>query len=90
MDTRTLFCLKGRDFEIPMSGGLYLTEDHPELARAFQPGQEILTYFGIDDLVQKISYYLSHPAEAESIRTKGHERSLREHTWEERFPDYSV
>lgn len=79
------FCLKGRDFEIPMSGGLYLTEAHPELDNAFRPGEEILTYSGIDDLVDQIKYYLSHPAEAQSIRKKGYERSLREHTWEARF-----
>ncbi|PKN66942.1 MAG: hypothetical protein CVU54_17635 [Deltaproteobacteria bacterium HGW-Deltaproteobacteria-12] len=79
------YCLKGRDFEIPMSGGLYLTEDHPELRLAFRPGEEILTYSGIDDLMQKIKYYLAHPAEAEAIRIKGYERSLREHSWEMRF-----
>jgi spore maturation protein CgeB len=79
------FCLKGRDFEIPMSGGLYLTEDHPELPYAFRPGEEILTYSGIDDLISKIRYYLQHPDEAESIRKRGYERSLREHSWEMRF-----
>ncbi|HPK52857.1 MAG TPA: glycosyltransferase [Smithellaceae bacterium] len=79
------FCLKGRDFEIPMSGGLYLTEDHPELHHVFQPGEEILTYSGIADLAAKINYYLTHPAEAEAIRKKGYERSRREHTWEMRF-----
>ncbi len=79
------FCLKGRDFEIPMSGGLYLTEDHPELGLAFRPGEEILTYSGIDDLVYKIKYYLANPAAAETIRKNGLERSLREHTWEMRF-----
>jgi spore maturation protein CgeB len=79
------FCLKGRDFEIPMSGGLYLTEDHPELACAFKPGKEIITYSGIDDLVQKIKYYLANPAEAEEIRKRGYERSMREHSWEMRF-----
>lgn len=79
------FCLKGRDFEIPMSGGLYLTEDHPELGHAFLRGEEILTYSGIDDLVSRIKYYLENPAKAEAIRKKGYERSLREHTWERRF-----
>lgn len=79
------FCLKGRDFEIPMSGGLYLTEAHPELNCFFRPGEEILTYSGIDELVSQIKYYLAHPAEAQSIRIKGYERSLREHTWEARF-----
>ena len=79
------FCLKGRDFEIPMSGGLYLTENHPELANAFQPGKEILSYSGLDDLENKIRYYLDHPDEAEAIRKRGHERAISEHTWEARF-----
>jgi spore maturation protein CgeB len=79
------FCLKGRDFEIPMSGGLYLTEDHPELHRFFKVGEEILTYSGTQDLIQKIRRYLAHPEEAEAIRKKGYERSLKEHTWENRF-----
>ena len=79
------FCLKGRDFEIPMSGGLYLTGDHQELGYVFRPGEEILTYSDIDELVSLIKYYLAHPAAAEDVRKKGHERSLREHTWEMRF-----
>jgi len=79
------YCLKGRDFEIPMSGGLYLTEDNPELHKFFKPGEEILTYSDLPDLIQKIRYYLAHPAEAEAIRKKGYERSLREYTWENRF-----
>ena len=79
------FCLKGRDFEVPMSGGLYLTEDHPEITHAFRPGEEILTYTGIESLSQKIRYYLQHPDEADTIRKKGCDRALREHTWEARF-----
>jgi len=82
---KNTFCLKGRDFEIPMSGGLYLTEDHPELNIAFRPGEEILTYSGIENLISKIKYYLDHPAEAEAIRNKGYLRARRDHTWEGRF-----
>ncbi len=82
---RNTFCLKGRDFEIPMSGGLYLTEDHPELANAFRIGEEILTYKDMDDLTRKIRYYLQHPDKADAISRKGHERAIREHTWEARF-----
>jgi hypothetical protein len=79
------FCLKGRDFEIPMSGGLYLTEHHSELAYAFRPDEEILTYSGIDDLLKKIRYFLEHPDEAETIRRNGYNRARSEHTWEARF-----
>jgi len=79
------FCLKGRDFEIPMSGGLYLTEHHPEITHAFEPGKEILTYSDSNDLVRTIHYYLQHPEEAQAVREQGRNRSLRDHTWESRF-----
>ncbi len=39
-----IYCLKGRDFEFPMSAGLYLTEYHPELEKFFDVGEEIMTY----------------------------------------------
>jgi len=79
------FCLKGRDFEIPMSGGLYLTEYSPELERVFKIEKEILTYKTFDELVKKIQYLLDHPDEAEAIRKAGHRRAISEHTWEMRF-----
>ncbi len=82
---RETFCLKGRDFEVPMSGGLYLTEHHEELLPFFEIGKEIVTYDGFDDLVAKIRWLLSSPDEAEAIRRAGRERALREHTWEMRF-----
>jgi len=82
---KDMFCLKGRDFEIPMSGGLYLTEYHPELERAYDIQNEIMTYTGFDDLLAKIRYLLSNPEKAEEIRKKGYQRARNEHTWERRF-----
>ena len=79
------YCLKGRDFEIPMSGGLYLTEYHPELDKFYDLGSEIVTYKDFDDLVEKIRFLLSNPEKADEIRRKGFERAHREHSWEMRF-----
>jgi hypothetical protein len=79
------YCLKARDFEVPMSGGLYLTEYHEELTPFYEIGREIVTYKNFDDLVEKIRWLLSHPDEARTIRTAGYARALREHTWEKRF-----
>ncbi len=79
------YCLKGRDFEIPMSGGLYVTESCAELGTFFRPGEEVVTYDGFDDLVGKIRHLLAHPEEAERIRRAGFERARSEHTWEMRF-----
>ena len=82
---RETYCLKGRDFEVPMSGGLYLTEEYEELSRFFEVGKEIVTYRGIDDLIAKIRRLLAYPVEAEAVRAAGRARALREHTWEMRF-----
>ena len=79
------FCLKGRDFEIPMSGGLYITEHSNEIERVFEIGRDILTYRTFGELVKKIQYLLGHPDEAEDIRKAGHSRAISEHTWEMRF-----
>jgi hypothetical protein len=79
------FCLKGRDFEIPMSGGLYLTEYHPELEGVYDIGREIVAYGGFDDLMVKIRHLLTNPEEAEAIRRAGFRRARRDHTWEMRF-----
>lgn len=79
------YCLKGRDFEIPMSGGLYLTEYHPELERFYDIGSEIVTYRDFDDLVGKIRFLLSNPEKADEIRRKGWQRARRDHSWEMRF-----
>ena len=37
--SKKLMCLKGRDFEVPMSGGLYLTQDNPELSLVYDIGK---------------------------------------------------
>lgn len=82
---RNSYCLKGRDFEIPMSGALYLTEYNPELERWYDLGKEIVTYADFDDLTEKIRHFLSNPKEAEEIRKRGIRRARSEHSWEMRF-----
>jgi spore maturation protein CgeB len=79
------YCLKGRDFEVPMSGGLYLTEYHPELEKFFEVGQEIVTYSDFDDLIAKIRWLLANPEKQDAIRQRAFERSHQEHSWEQRF-----
>lgn len=79
------YCLKGRDFEIPMSGGLYLTEYHPELERCFRLGEEIVTYRNFSELVAIIRDLLANPTMADAIRQCGYQRASAEHTWQMRF-----
>ncbi len=82
---KSTYCLKGRDFEIPMSGGLYLTEFHPELEKWFDVGREIVAYVDYEDLAAKVRFLLANPKTAGEIRKGGLQRARREHSWEMRF-----
>lgn len=83
--SRKLMCLKGRDFEVPMSGGLYLTQDNPDLKLVFDIGKEILTYKDEEDCARIIREILADPERAEVIRHAGRQRALRDHTYEARW-----
>jgi spore maturation protein CgeB len=83
--SKNLLCLKGRDFEVPMSGALYLTQNNPELSLVFETGREILTYDDIDDCARIIRTVLSDEARAAEIREAARFRSLKEHTYEARW-----
>ena len=85
--SQKLMCLKGRDFEVPMSGGLYLTQNNPELSLVYKVGGEIVTHEGVDDCARKIEWLLANPGEAARIRSSGRKRALSDHTWEKRFED---
>lgn len=76
-----------RDFEGPMSGSFYMVEHMPELAEFFDIDREIVTYRDADELVEKCHYYLEHGDEREQIRLAGHQRALRDHTWQRRLTD---
>jgi spore maturation protein CgeB len=74
-----------RDFEVPMSGGFYLTEHSDELAEFFTPGVEIETWKTREELRDKCRYYLREEGARKKIAAAGRARALAEHTWEHRF-----
>jgi hypothetical protein len=80
-------CLKGRDFEIPATGGMYLTTYDPELAELFEVGRELSCYRNEIDCAEQIHYYLENPEAAVKIGAAGRARCLRDHTWETRFTE---
>jgi spore maturation protein CgeB len=74
-----------RDFEVPMSGGFYLTEYQAELEEFFEIDSEIACYRDKEELLEKIRFYLNRRDLRERIRFAGRKRCLNEHTWEKRF-----
>lgn len=84
--TGSVTCLKARDFEIPMSGNLYLTSYDHELANLYAVGREIMCYRNEIDCVEQIRFLLGQPDEfLAKIGRAARERSSREHTWAHRF-----
>jgi len=78
--------VKGRDFEVPgTGGGVYLTSFNADLATHYTVGREILCYRNREEMVELIRYCLSHPDEARAIAARGRERCLREHRWLHRY-----
>lgn len=78
-------CIKGRDFEVPAAGGVYLTTYDPELSDLFRIGREIICYRNEIDCVEQIRYYLENEEERHAIGEAGRARTLRDHTWQKRF-----
>ena len=74
-----------REFEIPLAGGFYLTQDCPELHDLFSIDKHIVTWDNVSDLQEKISYYRNNPTKREEIAQAGQEHSLKHHTWVNRF-----
>lgn len=86
MHCETLTHLKGRDFDIPgTGGGAYLTSYNADLARYFKIGKEILCYATRDELVEQLRHYLDRPDETQMIARNARERCLAEHRWLHRY-----
>ena len=78
--------LKGRDFDVPgTGGGVYLTTYNADLAQHYEIGKEILCYQSFDELLELIRYYLARPDEAATIAEAGRQRCLTEHRWLHRY-----
>jgi spore maturation protein CgeB len=77
--------IKGRNFEIPGCGGFLLTGHADNLEQYYEIGTEIVCFHSTRDLIQKARYYLAHEEERAQIAEAGYQRTLRDHTYEQRF-----
>ncbi|AFM22781.1 hypothetical protein Desti_0029 [Desulfomonile tiedjei DSM 6799] len=75
-------CLKGRDFEVPMCGALYLTSMNEDLGRVYRIGEEIAVYTDFQDCLRQIGKLLADPDRCARMRSAVREAGLRRHTRE--------
>ena len=63
-----------RVFDILACGGFCLTNYQKEISDLFEDGKELVMYTGLEDLVQKVEYYLKHEEERDAIAKAGYEK----------------
>jgi spore maturation protein CgeB len=87
--TADIMHLKGRDFEVPMCGAVYLTTYNPELAHHFDIGREILCYRSPQECAELLRAVLADPDGAARMRAAVLDRCRRDHTWRARLEQIS-
>lgn len=69
-----------RIFDVLSCGGFILAEHNKALADIFLIGEELDTYRTLDDLLEKVAFYIENPQKAQEIAQKGRERVQKDHT----------
>lgn len=77
--------LNMRTFEIPGAGGFQLTDYIEGMEEHFEIGKEIVVYQSPEHFRELAEYYLKHENERKAIAKRGHERAMRDHTYEQRL-----
>lgn len=69
-----------RVFDVLACGGFVLTEYTDTLNELFKIGDELDTFDSIEEMKDKVEYYLNNPSLIHQIAQKGRERVLKDHT----------
>jgi len=77
--------IRGRDFEVPASGGFYLVQEAPERDALFKEGEHVETWSSVAELIEKIRYYLNHQEDSRRIARAGHLHAAANHMWRHRM-----
>jgi len=72
--------VKGRHYEINGCGGFQLSYYIPGLEVAFKIGKELAVYDSINNLQERIIYYLENESLREEIAVNGYNRAVKDHT----------
>lgn len=69
-----------RVFDILSCGGFCLTNYQQEIVELFEDGEDLVTYSDMDDLINKVAYYLENEEERKRIAFHGYQTLIRNHS----------
>lgn len=76
-----------RVFEIAGSGGFQICDRKEGIKELFEEDKEIVMFDTMNELKEKINYYLKNQDKAYEIAQNARERALKEHTYEHRIKE---
>ena len=74
-----------RVLEIMACQGFVLVNYQEDLAKEFEDGKELVMYRSLEEMTDKIQYYLAHEEERKQIAHAGYEKVLREYNYAEKL-----
>jgi len=77
--------IKGRVFDMGLSGTLMLCNKNEDLYEFYTPGEEFVEFESPEDCLEKARYYLNHESERIKIAQGYYDRTRAEHMWTHRF-----
>ena len=83
--TQTKIGVDFRILEVCASSSFVICEENNEIKRLFETGKEIETYTNVEELVDKIKFYLKKPAIARYISDNGRGAIVNNHPIEDRI-----
>lgn len=76
-----------RAMDIMGAGGFLLTNYQADFGEHFIQGEDYVCYEGMEDMVDKIDYYLAHDREREQIAANGCKKVREEHSYEKHLTE---
>lgn len=74
-----------RVFDCPAAGGFLITDAQGDLNEFFDAEAEVVTYCTLDELEEKVRYYLTRPDERRAVVERARRRVLAHHTHRNRL-----
>lgn len=74
-----------RIWDVLGSGGFLLTNYQAEIPFYFKEGEDLVCFDGMDDLREKVGYYLSHEQERQEIAENGYRKVKEHHSYKKRI-----